>query len=124
LCSPHPSLHPNQLQKRYNRDGSFGHTRCFIRDDTQRKVREARARLLLEETKRSLKLLDNFMSRTLHHLRTPLHVVASMCEVVAEKLADAERLVGNGAGKCLQEGGHDVVMVDEWGGSDGRWALN
>ena len=22
----------------YNKDGSFGHTRCFIRDDTQRKV--------------------------------------------------------------------------------------
>jgi PAS domain S-box-containing protein len=54
---------------RYEVDGSFGHTRCFIRDDTGRKIREARASLLLEETKRSLKMLDNFMSRTLHHLR-------------------------------------------------------
>jgi PAS domain S-box-containing protein len=54
---------------RYESDGSFGHTRCFIRDDTGRKIREARASLLLEETKRSLRMLDNFMSRTLHHLR-------------------------------------------------------
>jgi PAS domain S-box-containing protein len=53
---------------RYEIDGSFGHTRCFIRDDTGRKIREARASLLLEETKRSLKMLDNFMARTLHHL--------------------------------------------------------
>lgn len=36
----------------YNRDGSFGHTRCFIRDDTARKVRDARSKLLLEETER------------------------------------------------------------------------
>jgi PAS domain S-box-containing protein len=54
---------------RYESDGSFGHTRCFIRDDTGRKIREARASLLLEETKRSFKMLDNFMARTLHHFR-------------------------------------------------------
>jgi hypothetical protein len=36
----------------YNKDGSFGHTRCFIRDDTARKVRDARTKLLLEETER------------------------------------------------------------------------
>ena len=54
---------------KYETDGSFGHTRCFIRDDTGRKIREAKASLLLEETKRSLKMLDNFMARSLHHLR-------------------------------------------------------
>ena len=36
----------------YNKDGSFGHTRCFIRDDTARKIRDARSKLLLEETER------------------------------------------------------------------------
>ena len=36
----------------YNKDGSFGHTRCFIRDDTARKIRDARSELLLEETER------------------------------------------------------------------------
>jgi hypothetical protein len=30
---------------------AFGHTRCFIRDDTGRRVREARAAAMLEETR-------------------------------------------------------------------------
>ena len=68
---------------RYEPDGSFGHTRCFIRDDTGRKIREARASLLLEETKRSLKMLDNFMARSLHHMRTPLHVTQSMVDAIS-----------------------------------------
>jgi len=67
---------------KYSKDGSFGHTRCFIRDDTGRKIREARASLLLEETKRSLKMLDNFMARSLHHLRTPLHVTQNMVDAI------------------------------------------
>ena len=68
---------------KYDKHGSFGHTRCFIRDDTGRKIREARASLLLEETKRSLKMLDNFMARSLHHLRTPLHVTQNMVDAIA-----------------------------------------
>ena len=36
----------------YNPDGSFGHTRCFIRDDTARKIRDARTQLLLVENER------------------------------------------------------------------------
>lgn len=71
---------------RYNSDGSFGHTRCFIRDDTGRKIRESRASLLLEETKRSLKMLDNFMSRSLHHLGTPLHVTQNMVDEITSRL--------------------------------------
>ncbi|KAL7562723.1 hypothetical protein ACA910_013225 [Epithemia clementina (nom. ined.)] len=69
---------------RYNKNGSFGHTRCFIRDDTGRKIREARSSLLLEETKRSLAMLDNFMTRSLHHLRTPLHVTQNMVDSIAQ----------------------------------------
>lgn len=36
----------------YNPDGSFGHTRCFIRDDTVRKIRDARTKLLIHESER------------------------------------------------------------------------
>lgn len=36
----------------YNRDGSFGHTRCFIRDDTGRKIRDVRTKLLIDENER------------------------------------------------------------------------
>jgi CheY-like chemotaxis protein len=67
---------------RYEKDGSFGHTRCFIRDDTGRKIRESHATLLLEETKRSMVMLDNFMARSLHHLRTPLHVTQAMVDSI------------------------------------------
>jgi PAS domain S-box-containing protein len=71
---------------KYDNDGKFEHTRCFIRDDTKRKIREERSRLLLAETKRSLKMLDNFMSRSIHHLRTPLHMMQNTCDLIAEQL--------------------------------------
>lgn len=67
---------------KYDKNGNFGHTRCFIRDDTGRKINEAKSKLLLEETKASLKMLDNFMSRSLHHMRTPLHVLQNVCDIV------------------------------------------
>lgn len=70
----------------YNKDGSFGHTRCFIRDDTARKIRDARSKLLLEETERSLRMLDGFLSRTLHHVMGPLHALRGTCEVVRDKI--------------------------------------
>jgi PAS domain S-box-containing protein len=71
---------------KYDTEGNFAHTRCFIRDDTTRKIREARSILLLAETKRSLKMLDNFMSRSIHHMRTPLHMMQNTCELIAEQL--------------------------------------
>jgi len=70
----------------YNPDGSFGHTRCFIRDDTGRKIRDARTKLLLEENERSLRMLDSFLSRTLHHVMGPLHALRGTCEIVSDGL--------------------------------------
>ena len=62
---------------------AFGHTRCFIRDDTGRRVREARADAMLHETRRSLKLLDAFISRTLHLIKTPCHIVQQSLGLLA-----------------------------------------
>jgi PAS domain S-box-containing protein len=76
---------------KYDEAGNFSHTRCFIRDDTSRKIREARATLLLQETKRSLEMLDQFMSRSLHHLRTPLHVLQSTCDLVLSNLTQIQQ---------------------------------
>eukprot|EP00984_Skeletonema_dohrnii_P020010 scaffold9681_cov103-Skeletonema_dohrnii-CCMP3373.AAC.3 len=70
----------------YKKDGSFGHTRCFIRDDTARKIRDARVQLLLDENERSLRMLDNFLSRTLHHIMGPLHALKATTEVVSDRL--------------------------------------
>lgn len=72
----------------YNRDGSFGHTRCFIRDDTGRKIRDARTKLLISENERSLRMLDNFLSRTLHHVMGPLHALRGTCELISGRLQD------------------------------------
>jgi len=61
----------------------FNHTRCFIRDDTGRRVREARAAAMASESERSLKLLDAFVSRTLHLVKTPCHVVQQSLGIIA-----------------------------------------
>jgi len=78
---------------------AFGHTRCFIRDDTGRRVRDARADAMLQETKRSLKLLDAFISRTLHLVKTPCHVVQAQLGVLA---SNVETLSASGLAKTHQ----------------------
>lgn len=70
----------------YNKDGSFGHTRCFIRDDTGRKIRDARSALLLEETERSQRMMDGFLCRALHHVKTPLQALQGACDLVSDNL--------------------------------------
>lgn len=111
---------------KYDSYGNFAHTRCFIRDDTKRKITEARAKLLLEETKRSLKMLDNSMSRSLHHMRTPLHVLQGTLDAVASSLMEIKAIpsLDNGPASMIQESldmlhhasGHidsAVVMIDD-----------
>jgi len=92
---------------KYNPDGSFGHTRCFIRDDTGRKIRQARAALLLEETKRSLTMLDNFMARTLHHMRTPLHMTQNIIDTISTHVMMSPHL--NDLGKKQRQQCNDIL---------------
>ena len=68
----------------YKDDGSFNHTRCFIRDDTGRKIREARAEVLLTEAQRLAKEKGRFVAKLLHEIKTPLHIM-SMAISVGEK---------------------------------------
>jgi len=67
---------------KYDKEDRFSHTHCFIHDDTGCKVCDACAKLLLEKTKHSIKMLDNFMGRSLHHIRTLLHVLQNTCDDV------------------------------------------
>jgi PAS domain S-box-containing protein len=90
---------------KYDKAGNFSHTRCFIRDDTTRKIREARASLLLQETKRSLDMLDQFMSRSLHHLRTPLHVLQTTCDLVLGNLKQIQQP------QPCDDGNHDMTTT-------------
>uniref|UniRef100_A0A7S0SRQ4 PAS domain-containing protein n=1 Tax=Mantoniella antarctica TaxID=81844 RepID=A0A7S0SRQ4_9CHLO len=70
----------------YSEDGRFHHTRCFFRDDTGRRVREARAEALVDEMDRSLSLLDNFMSNALHFVRTPCNVMTQALDAARGQL--------------------------------------
>jgi PAS domain S-box-containing protein len=96
---------------KYDKEGQFGHTRCFIRDDTGRKINEAKSRLLLDETKRSLKMLDNFMSRSLHHMRTPLHVLQSVCDMVLSNTQ--QHVVDNGNKAASPEDLESIQLLQE-----------
>ena len=59
----------------YKPDGSFNHTRCFIRDDTGRILREARAEAAATAARRLAEGKKRFSSKLLHNIRTPLHVM-------------------------------------------------
>ncbi|KAI2506120.1 cheY-homologous receiver domain [Fragilaria crotonensis] len=96
---------------KYDEQGKFAHTRCFIRDDTKRKIREARAQLLLEETKRSLAMLDNFMSRSLHHMRTPLHILQSSLDIVLSQMKTIEQKVIDDSDLSELVGDCDFVLT-------------
>jgi signal transduction histidine kinase/CheY-like chemotaxis protein len=77
----------------YSAAGEFNHTRCFIRDDTGRKVAEAQTEALLVEALRTRKLFDAFVSRTLHLIRTPCHVLLSHLQELNEP--NAEKHLGS-----------------------------
>lgn len=85
----------------YKDDGSFNHTRCFIRDDTGRKIREARVEVQLREAQKLAKDKERFVSKLLHEIKTPLHVVSIAMDlggneqVVKTQVAHLSRLVSN-----------------------------
>ena len=58
----------------YHKDGSFKHTRCFIRDDTDRRIKEALAALEIKKSLEAQQNKDTFVRRVFHELRTPLQV--------------------------------------------------
>lgn len=59
----------------YKPDGSFNHTRCFIRDDTGRILREARQEAAAAAAEKISAAKERFSSRLLHEVKTPLHVM-------------------------------------------------
>ena len=61
-------------------DGSFNHTRCFIRDDTARKVNEARAEAREKTYRDVMKQKDQFVQKTFHEVRTPCHMISMALE--------------------------------------------
>jgi PAS domain S-box-containing protein len=62
----------------FNEDGSFRHTRCFIRNDNERRVREAVLETDRRLTEAAAKAKDKFIRRVFHEVQTPLHVLSGM----------------------------------------------
>jgi PAS domain S-box-containing protein len=75
----------------WNADGSFKHTRCFIRDDTQRKIREARLEESARKESEIAEAKDIFVRKTFHELLTPCHILKSLLTGHMECNSEMER---------------------------------
>jgi len=81
----------------YTKAGEFKNTQCFIRDDTRQIVKEAQSEALMCEVVRTHKLFDVFVSRTLHLIRTPLHLLAAELEEMKLLASDVSDALENSA---------------------------
>jgi hypothetical protein len=61
----------------YHEDGSFKHTRCFIRNDFDRIIGEAVHEATIKQLKSTASAKDNFIRRVFHEIRTPLHTISA-----------------------------------------------
>ena len=73
----------------FKHDGSFNHTRCFIRDDTRRKITEAHDIVEKEMTLKLNTEKSNFVSKLIHEIKTPLHIISM---VTGSKSPDIDTL--------------------------------
>ena len=69
----------------FNEDGSFRHTRCFLHDDHERRVREATLEMERRYALQVSRAKDKFIRRTFHEIRTPLHVVLGILSSLPEE---------------------------------------
>uniref|UniRef100_A0A6U6BI43 Histidine kinase n=1 Tax=Guillardia theta TaxID=55529 RepID=A0A6U6BI43_GUITH len=72
----------------WNPDGTFKHTRCFIRDDTGRKIREERLRVTREKEQQLAKAKDIFVRKTFHEIRTPCHILWNHVAILEEQMKE------------------------------------
>mmetsp|Transcript_7269 Transcript_7269/g.14808 ORF Transcript_7269/g.14808 Transcript_7269/m.14808 type:complete len:730 (-) Transcript_7269:525-2714(-) len=69
----------------WNVNGTFNHTRCFIRDDTERLVRETRFKLKQEQLKELSQVKESLLRKVIHEVRTPCHQIASNIDALEEE---------------------------------------
>lgn len=67
--------------------------RFFTRDDTARRIQEMRSNVSFQETNRSLRMLDDFMNRSLQQIRTPFEFMERACKLVSENIEDIDEVV-------------------------------
>jgi len=62
-------------------DGTFNHTRCFIRDDNERRIREAVFKNKMDNLSTLMDAKDRFIRRMFHEIKTPLHAIQSTLNI-------------------------------------------
>ena len=72
----------------YKPDGSFNHTRCFIRDDTSRKIGEARVKATDELRNKLIEDKSKFVSKFIHEIKTPIHILQLSLETENNDISD------------------------------------
>lgn len=106
----------------YKPNGEFNHTRCFIRDDTGRKVREARAQESRLSEKRVAREKECFTSKIMHEIKTPIHIMNMIMETchgsssdsdLVEQIRILSRLVNNITVAMQFDGGVDPPYQSE-----------
>jgi len=58
-------------------DGTFNHTRCFVRDDTERRIQKAVDEAEMNKLSLVSAAKDKFIRKIFHEIRTPLHIMYS-----------------------------------------------
>eukprot|EP00238_Polyblepharides_amylifera_P000645 CAMPEP_0196570912 /NCGR_PEP_ID=MMETSP1081-20130531/1064_1 /TAXON_ID=36882 /ORGANISM="Pyramimonas amylifera, Strain CCMP720" /LENGTH=707 /DNA_ID=CAMNT_0041887603 /DNA_START=201 /DNA_END=2324 /DNA_ORIENTATION=- len=98
----------------WNRDGSFNHTRCFIRDDTARQVREARLMMMKKKTEEFAQQKSALLRKIVHEVRTPCNDIIGSVGRFLDEPADTTSLkfVRSGANRLgnMMEDVADLVM--------------
>jgi len=75
----------------WNTDGSFKHTRCFIRDDTARKIREARLSEMAIRDRELVEQKSAFVRKTFHEIRTPCHLLRHLLSNFEDVTSEYEK---------------------------------
>jgi signal transduction histidine kinase len=76
----------------FNKDGSFRHTRCFIRNDLDRCIGEAITKIEKKNAAASAAARDRFIRRVFHEIRTPLHIMTGYLGLDSMSAEDIEEL--------------------------------
>ncbi|KAK3275343.1 hypothetical protein CYMTET_16519 [Cymbomonas tetramitiformis] len=103
----------------YNQDGSFKHTRCFIRDDSRRRIEEAGQTFKDESMKRIAASKDKFLDKLVHQFKTPLHILTESIQqglhcVTLDAVGTLTSLVEDIVDVLAFEEGKVLQMRKEW----------
>lgn len=56
-------------------DGSFKYTQCFLKDDLDRRIKDAIHEASIQQIKTMVAAKDRFIRCVFHEIRTPMHAV-------------------------------------------------